>query len=193
LVEDTINREKPQMGGISMKSHRISLIMALVGISCFGLTHSSCNQPTDDSNQKSPAQTTRAGAHAVHAASLQQVMGKLDRQVAKTWPQEIQEEQEALSRKQKEAQFRKAGQLALALSQAGDDIGESVSNVQMSAAERKAFDALLRQMKFQAAELKSAAKVQNRESMQTILGRIKTTCCDCHQQFSGYVPKISCP
>ena len=117
----------------------------------------------------------------------------MNAQVRRSWPQEIQEERTAQAEQQAKKDMEKAAALADAMASAAASIPGAVSDVDMSGAERKEFDALVRQLQFQSRELASVAKAGKHETMQVVLKRIKTTCQECHARFSAVIPAINYP
>jgi cytochrome c556 len=122
--------------------------------------------------------------HAVHSARLQEVMGGLRREVSRLWPQEVAEERAADTRRDRERQLREAGQLADALAEAAAQMPNTISDVELSEADRKAFLAGAAKLQTHADELRTSARREDLGQMQRALRKIQTTCTGCHDQFA---------
>ena len=165
--------------------------MLLFGV--VGLMAVSCGRPTGGGETRNMEEIPESARHAVQSERLRQIMDDLERQVAKTWPQEIQVHKEALTERQRQEKFRKAATLAEDMREASGTIPEAVAKVPMSTEQREEFDKLVRQMQFQTAELEAAARAQRDDTMQDVFADIKTTCKDCHDRFGHVIPAISKP
>lgn len=169
---------------------RIVAVIASLSALALILTAVSCETPP----KQEPAMSADEGAsHAVHSRQLREVMADLAGGAKKTWPQEIAEEKAEQTREQRKQDFGRAAKLAKALKRAAADIPGACEGMEMTPAEQQTFMALVRQLEFQSAELASAAKSENQESMKIVLRRIKNTCYDCHDQFRCATGPIEYP
>jgi hypothetical protein len=138
---------------------------------------------TEKMTRQEPSEVSEPAEHALYSAELQEVMQKMSTDIEKDWPQEVEEEKEEQEKLRREDRFRRAANLAEALRESAKDIPAAMGRENLNAAEKRSFDAMVRQLQFHSAELASAAKAKNRQSMQSIMGRIENTCNQCHSQM----------
>ncbi|UCD30411.1 MAG: cytochrome c [Planctomycetota bacterium] len=150
------------------------------------LAISSCRpSPTKDYQQRL-AQTAEPARHAIHTDRLHAIMADLGRQVAKTWPQEMEAEAKADADRTRAESFENARKLGRALAETAEKIPHAVADVDMPDADREAFLASARMLRGQASSLARFAREQNTKRMRHTLNTIQTTCYGCHSQFSKY-------
>lgn len=122
--------------------------------------------------------------HAVHSRRLHKVMADLGHEVRSRWPQEIAEERAADARRDRERRFRDASRLAKALADAAGCIPDTISDAELSEADRVAFLVGARELRARAGELEASAAAGDLAPMQTALAAVKNTCTGCHDQFA---------
>ncbi len=168
---------------MSCSISRCVLALGVIGLMAVVVVMSACGPREETIAREEASEVAEPARHAVYSAELQDLMRRMNGDIGKVWPQEVAAEKEELTKQEQEARFRRAEQLAEALKKSAKSIPESAESMDLNEAEHQSFDALVRQLQFHSAELASAAKAKNRQSMQLILGRIENTCNYCHTQF----------
>ena len=149
--------------------------LALVLMSC---SDGKLRQSRQDADAASPA-----GAHWVHSADLTDVMARLERQRANSWPQEIQDEYAADAEKERQLNLVKANSLAQALARAAEMIPQALENVKLSSADRKLFLSYVGDLRDEAQKLTKLTEEKDLEGIAKVQDDIRTTCNACHKQF----------
>lgn len=149
--------------------------LALVSISC---SDGKLRQTKQDAAAVSPA-----GAHQVHSADLTDVMARLERQRANSWPQEIQDEYAADAEKERQLNLVKANSLALALARAAEMIPQALEGVKLGSADRKLFLGYVGELRDEANRLSKLTREKDLKGIAKVQDDIRKTCNACHKDF----------
>ncbi len=120
-----------------------------------------------------------AGAHAVHSQRLRRTMDQLDRVRWRRLPQELDGPGHAQQREQREQLAAAASQLAVTAA----DIPSGIHGLGLPEADRRAFEALSRQLRAAALRLASDAPTATNAEIAERVAAIDAVCADCHERF----------
>lgn len=137
-------------------------------------------------NGGSPAGREPA-AHAVHSEQLRAVMLRMNSEVGKRWPQEIQQEKEEL---RLETHFARARTVASELARASGRIPSTVNLSALDDGDRAAFMGYVAQLSTESRGLEEAAADRSLPRMHAVLKRVSTTCNQCHAQFRELIGPV---
>jgi hypothetical protein len=130
--------------------------------------------------------------HWIQSDELQVVMRKLNAAASTHWPSRLADDSETpISADEREDAFRRAAQLATALSESARQISDAVRDRNLSDADRMAFAGKAQSLSDQAWKLGQAARRRQLEEMQLLLDTTIATCVSCHTRFkdiSGDLP-----
>ena len=121
--------------------------------------------------------------HWVHDARLRGIMEDLDRELLKSWPQEVESEYAKVDVRRHEDRLDEARELADALADAAGSISSAVADIEMTAIDRRNFVSQAATLRDQAGRLSEAASARDPDAMRYALNAISETCNACHQQF----------
>jgi len=152
-----------------------------LGAAIWGI--SACEHPRARIYEERLTGISPPARHAVHSDRLSSVMSAMQREVVKTWPQEIEDEMRADAERRQERAFETARQLARALSDVAEAIPDAIAEVEMSEEDHLAFLHSTEMLRRQANRLESDSIRKDISGMQNTLDMIQTTCYGCHTQF----------
>ena len=153
----------------------LGVSLALISMSC---SDGKLQQTRQDTEAVSPA-----GMHWVHSADLTDVMARLERQRANSWPQEIQDEYAADAEKERQLNLVKANSLALALARAAEMIPQALEGGKLGSADRKLFLSYVGELRDEANLLSKLTKKKDLRGIAAVQDDIRKTCNACHQRF----------
>lgn len=159
----------------------IALLLACVVagfISCVSATKTHVG--TDDRS------VANGAIHWVHDARLREIMEELDREMLRSWPQEVENEYAKVDLRKHEESLAEARELADALASAANRIPSAVSIAKMAEVDRRSFLAQVETLRDQAGRLSSAAGSRDPDAMRYALDTISATCHSCHQRFRDF-------
>lgn len=168
-----------------MTKQRTTRLLVVVYVS---LTLSCATPPRDDEGRRGD---DGYGDHWVHDTQLRALMNDLDRQVAVSWPQEIEEEYIATTSASVARQLEEACWLADALAKAADKIPAVLDRAALNSAGRQLFIDYVTALRTKAERLEQAAAQADVLSMRRVLHSIDRTCNDCHNRFRAVAGPIS--
>ena len=150
---------------------------------CLGILDSGCRRNAVRQEQAGPEVRTTA-VHWVHDAKLREIMARLDREMAASWPQEIEAEYTTpLASRRAARALEEACWLAEELVRAADAIPEAIRTVKLAEDERQLFVSQARTLREQAEHLQVVAGRADVTRMHATLTDINETCQACHERF----------
>ncbi len=121
--------------------------------------------------------------HAIHNEQIKELMGKLEADYLRVWPQEIEEERERAARRTRARRFSEVASIAAKLRETARQLPSLVEGAELRDENRQEFNDLSAQLADQADELADAARAEDEARVQSVVNGIDSTCTRCHVRF----------
>jgi hypothetical protein len=146
---------------------------------------SACNNDRTEIQSAAPEEQFAPAieSHAVYDERLRDVMAGMQAATNENWPEKMDDEHTRPDARDSSLAFEKAQPLADALAKAAERIPDTIQNLVMVEADRRAFRAQSETLRDQARLLSLAAKKRDATEIRNVLHRIDATCRACHARF----------